>query len=95
MAEEVGQRKASKKIRAVIDRIEDNEMAVVQVGEDGKYAIDWPTALLPKGATDGDHLNITITLDAASRAAAEDNVKALQERLLQRSGHENKKDFKL
>jgi hypothetical protein len=34
-----------------------------------------PVAFLPNGASDGDHLRISITLDKQARAAAEDNVK--------------------
>jgi hypothetical protein len=95
MAEE-GKSGKSKKFGAVIDRIEDNEMAVVLVGEnDGQLTLDVPTSLLPEGASDGDHLHINITLDKESRRAAEDSVRALQERLSQRSGTEGKKDFKL
>ena len=86
----------SKKIRGVIDRIEDNDMAVVLVGEDEQSSIDVPTSLLPKGATDGDHLTITITLDAESRARAAGRVRAMRERLEKLGGTKQApKDFKL
>ncbi|MBV9957760.1 MAG: DUF3006 domain-containing protein [Acidobacteria bacterium] len=72
-------------IHGVIDRIEDNDMAVILVGDDEETQIDLPVALLPEGATDGDHLRLTITIDAASRAGAEDRIRQLQEELLNRS----------
>ena len=86
----------SKKIRGVIDRIEDNEMAVILVGEDEKSSIDVPTALLPAEATDGDHLTITITLDAQSREKAAERTRAMRERLEKLGGATSgQKDFKL
>lgn len=95
MAEETGKTGASKKFRAVIDRIEDNDLAVLQVGDDGKTSLDVPVALLPEGASDGDYLQITIALDKDARRAAEERVSALQERLAKRSDTKGKKDFKL
>ena len=88
-------REESKETRAVIDRIEDGGVAVLLVGEDGKTKVDVPVSLLPKGASDGDHLHITITTDPASRSATERSVKKLQEELKQQSGTEGQKDFKL
>lgn len=82
-------------IHAVIDRMEDNGMAVVLLGDDEKQQIDLPVAFLPNGASDGDHLRISITLDKQARAAAEDNVKKLQDELTERSGTQDQKDFKL
>ncbi len=82
-------------IHAVIDRIEDNGMAVVLLGEDEKQQIDLPVAFLPDGASDGDHLRITFTLDKQARAATEDRVKKLQDELTKRSGTQDQKDFKL
>lgn len=72
-------------IHGVIDRIEDNEMAVILLGDDEAAQIDLPVSLLPQGATDGDHLRLTITLDEESRARAEDRIRQLQEELLNRS----------
>lgn len=85
----------SKRSRGVIDRIEEGGNAVVLVGEDESVKVELPVALLPEGATDGDHLTITVRLDAESRAEAEERVKALQEKLEKRGGAEGKKDFKL
>ncbi|MBA3241186.1 MAG: DUF3006 domain-containing protein [Acidobacteria bacterium] len=86
---------ASKRTRGVIDRIEDNGTAVVLVGEDESVSIDVPASLLPEGASDGDHLSITVALDKESRKSSEDSVKALQEKLEKRGGAAEKKDFKL
>ncbi|MDQ3253580.1 MAG: DUF3006 domain-containing protein [Acidobacteriota bacterium] len=95
MPEEISKRAPSSKTRGVIDRIEDNEMAVVLVGDDEAMSIDVPLSLLPKGAGDGDHLTITFTLNKESRAEAEDRVKAIQERLTKKSSAADKKEIKL
>ncbi len=82
-------------IHAVIDRIEDGGIAVVLLGDDEKQQIDLPVVFLPSGASAGDHLRISITLDKQARSAAEDNVKKLQDELTARSGTQDQKDFKL
>ena len=87
-------RASSKRTRGVIDRIEDGT-AVVMFGDDEDKSVDLPAALLPAGASDGDHLNINITLDAESRKKTEESVKALQEKLEQRGGAQEQKSFKL
>ena len=74
----------SKRTRAVVDRVEDGRTAVVHVGEDETVAVDLPAAMLPEGAEGGSHLVITVKLDDAARASAEDRIKALQERLERR-----------
>jgi hypothetical protein len=74
----------TKRTRAVIDRVEDGGKAVVQLGEGDGDLFDLPAALLPDGASDGDHLVITVRLERESRAAAEDRIRALQERLEKR-----------
>ncbi|HEX8176576.1 MAG TPA: DUF3006 domain-containing protein [Pyrinomonadaceae bacterium] len=88
-------KEASSQIRAVIDRIEDGDLAVLLIGEDGKTQIDVPVSLLPEGASDGDHLRISISLDRRSRADAEERIKRLQDELRKQGGTEDKKDFKL
>ena len=95
MPEVKPKRAPSAKTRGVIDRIEDNKMAVVMVGEDGKESIDLPLSILPAGASDGDHLTLTIALNKESRAKAEGDVRTRQERLEKRSTMIGKKDFKL
>ena len=74
----------SKRTRARIDRVEDGGTAVVQLGDDKANLVDLPAELLPEGAADGDHLVITVRLARESRAAAEDRIRALQERLEKR-----------
>lgn len=88
-------RAASRQIRAEIDRIEDNEMAVLVVGDDAKTQLDVPLSLLPEGAADGDHLRISISIDKESRADAASRVKKLQDKLAQKGGAQEQKDFKL
>jgi hypothetical protein len=94
-ADEQQKRAASRQFRAEIDRIEDGEVAVLMVGDDGKTQVDVPVSLLPEGAADGDHLRITITLDKESRDAAAGRVKRLQDKLAGKGGAEGEKDFKL
>jgi hypothetical protein len=74
----------TKRTRAVVDRIEDNDTAVVLVGDDESVSVALPASMLPAGAEGGSHLVITVKLDEASRAAAEDRIKALQEKLERR-----------
>lgn len=75
----------SSSIHAVIDRIEDEGMAVILAGDDEACRIDLPVALLPPGATDGDHLRIKITLDDESRNTMAERIRNLQAELLNRS----------
>ena len=96
MSKDQDQRRSrSVTIHAVIDRIEDNEMAVILLGDDEKEKIDLPVSFLPAGVSDGDHLRIQITLDEESRAAAENRIRKLQDELEQKSGTKGKKNFKL
>jgi hypothetical protein len=88
-------RTASRQLHAAIDRIEDNEMAVLLFGDDEKTQVDVPLSLLPEGASDGDHLRITISIDKESRDAAASRVKKLQDKLAQAGGAQDQKDFKL
>jgi hypothetical protein len=92
---EQGKSKTSRRTRGVIDRIEDGGTAVVLVGEDESVTVELPASLLPEGAEAGSHLSINIVLDEDSRKAAEDRVKALQEKLEQRTGTYGQKSFKL
>jgi hypothetical protein len=85
----------SKRTRGVVDRIEDGGVAVVHVGDDEETKVELPASLLPEGAEGGSHLVISVSLDEGSRKAAEDRVKALQEKLEKRGGGEGQKSFKL
>lgn len=97
MAEKDDEKKRAKNkpIHVVIDRIEDGAVAVLLVNDDGKTQIDFPLRLLPEGASDGDHLRITVTRERGLRAAAEDRIKKLQDQLTQTGGAQEQKDFKL
>ena len=101
---------ASVEVRAVVDRIEDNDTAVLTLEDEAKSQLDVPRGALPKDAnSDGDHLILKFDVDAASgertlksvkaapasRRAAEDRIKKMQERLARMSGAQDKKDFKL
>lgn len=94
MAEEERQ-SHTKRSRGVIDRVEDGGTAVVHVGEDEATKVELPAALLPAGASDGDHLVITVALDPDSRKEAEARVKELQDKLEQRTGKTGQQNFKL
>ncbi|HYO91942.1 MAG TPA: DUF3006 domain-containing protein [Pyrinomonadaceae bacterium] len=88
-------RAKAQSIQAVIDRIEDGDVAVLMVDDDEKTQIDFPLRLLPEGASDGDYLRINITRERGLRSAAEDRIKKLQERLTEAGGAKEQKDFKL
>jgi hypothetical protein len=96
----------SVEVAAVVDRIEDGDVAVLSLG-DGKQLLDIPLSRLPEGTSDGDHLRLTFAgepsaqtfkravRDRQSRAEADDRARELRERLLRRGGAQGKKDFKL
>ncbi len=84
----------SKRARAVVDRVEDGGVAVLLVGEE-ELKVELPASLLPEGAEGGSHLLLNVSLDEDSRRAAEDRVRALQEKLEGRAGDGGRKDFKL
>lgn len=83
-----------RRTRAVIDRVEDGGTAVILAGDDEEMKLELPAALLPEGAGPGSHLLVTVALDEDSRRAAEDRIRALQERLEKRGG-DGPKNFKL
>ena len=101
-----GQDEKSRDIPAVVDRIEDGDVAVLSLGG-GDETLDLPLSRLPEGTRDGDHLRLTFdgepsekTLtraveDARARADAAERVRRVQERLEKTSGTQGKKDFKL
>lgn len=98
-------------VRAVVDRIEDGDVAVLILDDEAKSQLDVPRERLPEDAnSDGDHLLLKFDVDGetgeraalksikaapAARAAAEDRIKKMQERLARMSGADDKKDFKL
>lgn len=97
-------------VRAVVDRIEDGDIAVLSLDDEARSQLDVPRKQLPEGAdSDGDHLLLKFDVDAKSgertlksikaapgaRAGASDRIKKMQERLARMSGAPDKKDFKL
>jgi hypothetical protein len=97
-------------VRAVVDRIEDGDIAVLSLDDEARSQLDVPRKRLPEDAnSDGAHLLLRFDVDAGSkertlksieaapgnRAAAQDRIKKMQERLARMSGAEDKKDFKL
>lgn len=95
---------------AVVDRIEDGDIAVLSLEDEAGSQLDVPRKRLPGDAnSDGDHLLLKFDIDAKSgertlksieaapqaRAAASDRIKKMQERLARLSGAPDKKDFKL
>jgi hypothetical protein len=97
-------------VRAVVDRIEDGDIAVLSLEDEARSQLDVPRAQLPDDAnSDGDHLLLKFDVDAGSgertlksvkaapraRASAEDRIRKMQERLARMSGAADKKDFKL
>ena len=96
-------------VNAVVDRIEDGDVAVLSLADEKRSHLDLPLVHLPAGITDGDHLRLTFTLDPntqqrtlksvavdrQARADAANRVRRLQEELEQRSDTQGKKDFKL
>jgi len=97
-------------VRAVVDRIEDGDVAVLSLDDEAKTQLDVPLKQLPDDAnSDGDHLLLQFDVDSKSgkrtltsieaapeaRASAEDRIKKMQERLARMSGAGDKKNFKL
>ncbi|HEX8456117.1 MAG TPA: DUF3006 domain-containing protein [Pyrinomonadaceae bacterium] len=101
---------AATEVRAVVDRIEDGDIAVLSLEDETQ--LDVPRARLPADAnSDGDHLLLKFDVDAEggrgrrtlksieaapqARADAEDRIKKMQERLARLGGAPDRKDFKL
>ena len=97
-------------VRAVVDRIEDGDIAVLSLDDEAKSQLDVPREQLPEDAnSDGDHLLLKFDVDArsgertlksvkaatAARDAAEARIKKMQERLARLGGAPDKKNFKL
>jgi hypothetical protein len=97
-------------VRAVVDRIEDGDIAVLSLNDEARSQLDVPRKRLPEAAnSDGDHLLLKFDVDAASgertlksieaapqaRLEAAERIEKMQERLARMSGAPDKKDFKL
>ncbi len=97
-------------VRAVVDRIEDGDIAVLSLADEAKTQLDVPRRELPSDAnSDGDHLLLKFDVDAESgertlksieaaheaRAEASERIRKMQERLSRLGGAPDKKNFKL
>lgn len=82
-------------LRAVVDRLEDGDQAVLLVGEDESTSVDFPTSLLPEGVAAGDYLRLRISRDDAARDAAAEKTNKLLRTVESRTTPPGKKDFKL
>lgn len=100
---------ASVEVRAVVDRIEDGDIAVLSLDDEAKTQLDVPRKQLPKDAnSDGDHLLLKFevktgddgerkltSIKAAPAAERASAEDRIKARLARMSGAEDKKDFKL
>jgi hypothetical protein len=67
-------------MKAVIDRIE-GDLAVVLLGENGKFKLNIPITFLPADCKEGDVLKITIERDMAATEQTKERVSSLMEKL--------------
>lgn len=67
-------------IKAIIDRLED-ETAILLAGEPER-SINWPKALLPANAREGDILEITLAIDKEATRQVKDEMEALLRQIL-------------
>jgi hypothetical protein len=102
---------ASVEVHAVVDRIEDGDIAVLTLDDETESQLDLPRGALPKDANSGgDHLLLKFDVDRESgertlksikaapqaRDEASERIKKMQERLARMGGaSKGKKNFKL
>jgi len=73
------------KLRVVIDRIEDNRLAVLEIeGVMGDFV--WPVEFLPSGVHDGSVLDFIIRDNPDAEKAQREKIRLIQEKLRKRSG---------
>ena len=96
-------------VRGALDRVEDGDTAVLILEDEAESQLDIPLSRLPEGASGGDHFRLTfeagadgrrgkllrVARDEQSRAATEDRIRSLQQRLAAKSDTGGKKNFKL
>ena len=71
-------------LRVVIDRIEDNSLAVLEIeGVTGDFL--WPVEFLPEGVHDGSILDFTIEDNPEAEAKQQEKMQKLQDELLRRN----------
>ncbi len=72
-------------ITVIIDRIEDNGLAVLEIeGQGGDFY--WPVEFLPSGIHDGSVLRFRIESDPEEESRRREKIRKLQDNLLKRSG---------
>ncbi|HDL64572.1 MAG TPA: DUF3006 domain-containing protein [Proteobacteria bacterium] len=72
------------RLRVVIDRIEDGQLAVLEIeGISGDFI--WPVEFLPEGAHDGSILDFTIEDNPEAEASQREKMQKLQDELLERT----------
>lgn len=69
-------------MRVVIDRFE-GDRAVLLFDDDSQAS--WPRSQLPSEAREGDHLRISITIDAAATKQAQAEAEELLKQLLEKN----------
>ncbi len=72
------------KVRVVIDRIENEKLAVLEIeGEMGDFV--WPVEFLPETVHDGSVLEFNIEENPEAESAQRDKMQKLRDELLQRN----------
>lgn len=72
-----------KKVTAVIDRIEDNGLAVLEI--EGEAEFLWPVQFLPVGAREGNVLDFLIRINPEEEARRRREIEEIQRELLERT----------
>ena len=70
------------KITAVIDKIENETQAMLEI--EGKGLIAWPAELLPENCSAGCVVSIKIERDLEKEKSLKENILKLQEKLLKK-----------
>ncbi len=70
---------ASVEVRAVVDRIEDGDIAVLSLEDEARTQLDVPLKRLPKDAnSDGDHLILTFVVTPEGKEGGERIIKSIK-----------------
>lgn len=70
------------KVRAIVDRIEE-DLAVLEVAGEG--TVEWPVKFLPPGLGEGNVLDVEFTINKKAEAEARAEVSDIQKKLLERT----------
>lgn len=75
-------------IQVIIDRIEDNGLAVLEIeGQGGDFY--WPVEFLPSGIHDGSVLRFRIESNPEEESRRREKIRRLQQELLKRDSGDN------